>query len=176
MSPEAAAILGGVAGGLVGGLFALGGVLLGAVMRRVGRVHCEVRGWRVVPLLREETGGYRHIGANESVPFCYDGPANCYFRVYFFNERDLDTALLDVGVAFRWEGGSAASFPVIEGTSDQLMPKGVSALELPSRKAVTKDMMLIIANREGRRLMEPETVELRGYFPDGELFTKVIVG
>lgn len=154
----------------------LGQVVLRALRRR-GEVRCEVRGWRIVPMLRDETGGgLRHIGANETVPDSYDGPARCYFRVYLFNERDLGTALLDLSVTFRWKDGQTASFPALEGASDLLTVGEVLALDLPPRKAVTKDMMLSIANPEGWPFLEAEGVQFRGYFPDGKPFTKAMVG
>jgi hypothetical protein len=169
------AILAAIVGGFVGSLLTLVGEIALRALRQRGEVRCEVRGWRVVPLIPDGPSGYRFPGPSEKVPG-HVGPAHCYFRVYFFNEKDVDTALLDLGVMFRWKGGATTSVPVLEGTSEQLMFSEVPVLDLPSRRAVWSDMVTTITDEQGKRTSEAERMELRGYFPDGELFQKVIAG
>lgn len=167
------AILAAIVGGFVGSLLTLLGQIALRALRQRGEVRCEIRGWRVVPLVPNGPGGYRHTDPSEEVTN-HVGPARGYFRVYFFNEKDVDTALLDVGIVFFWKGGVTASVPVLEGGSEQLTFTEVPVLDLPSRKAIWKDMIVCVTNEEGKRVSEVERVELRGYFPNGKLFREEI--
>ena len=110
---------------------------------------------------------------SEKISPSYEGPARCYLRVHFFNERDLDTALCDLLVAFFWKGGETVSRPVSIVRSDHRI-EDVPVLVLPSRKGSWMDTRVDIKDEEGKRISEATEVETRGYFTDGTLFRKTI--
>ena len=155
MSPE---ITAAVYGGLVGGVIAMIGVLLGVLVERQlqwrGKVRCVVSDWNLSFLQAGELN-----------------QAMCSFEVNLFNEKPLATGLRDVRVVFVWDDGEE----IVGRLRDVLLREGVT-LNLPPREWVQASLHGRFDDQEARKLHSFRRAEFVGYLPDGRAFRQRIIG
>jgi len=163
VSEGAAALVGGLGGGLVGGVFVLIGVLAGLWFERWLRSRGELR---------------CVLGTCERSPYTgSDREARASYRLdlRFFNEKDEDTGIYGLSVAFiDKDGGEAILGPIVSGRGPTRVPDfGEEPRDLlnfpPQRWTAT----LVSGSLQGADAMlaaEWERVEARGRLPNGELY------
>jgi hypothetical protein len=153
MSPEVAAA---VYGGLVGGVLAMFGVLAGMFVERrlqeCGKVRCIVSDWDL----------------REAGPL---GRAVCSFEVDLFNERHSPTGLRDIYVTFLRDDEQR---PIVR-LKDSVSHENLEVMNLPSRRWVHANLYAFFKGEELQTLSDFRRVELVGYFPDGREFKQTIV-
>ena len=132
LSPEAqAAVIGGLAGGLVGGVFTIIGVFLGLIgeplLRRRGKVRCDIArdAWQI------------QVGTPET-------PVESQFDVTFWNGKEIPIAVMGVRMEF-YKGKRKleewARPDLVFGTEEALL--GPLPWNLPAREAVVQSIRVI---------------------------------
>jgi hypothetical protein len=147
LSPEAqAAVIGGIAGGavggLVGGFFTLVGVVVGLfgepMVRRVGKVRCEIGSWR------------RNTGNSEA-------PWERLLEVTFFNGKELPVVVWKMQVEF-YKGGKHLEdwiHPNLQVVDENGQRSTLAPVNLPSREAVPKTIGVNVGSGDiSQRLAE----------------------
>jgi hypothetical protein len=149
LSPEAqAAVIGGLAGGLVGGVFTIIGVFLGLIgeplLRRRGKVRCDIaRDTWHIPVGTQET------------------PVESPFEVTFWNGKEIPIAVMGVRMEF-YKGTTMLEewarpdlvFEIADGGALEPLP-----WNLPAREAVVRTIR-VVSDRENiqrqRKLAETD--------------------
>ncbi len=143
-------------GGLVGGVLALIGVLAGMVLQsrlqRRGKLRCVVSDWELTD-----------VG-----PL---GQAFCSLEVYLFNERLLATGLRDVSVAFYLDGEQGWGCLL----KDRATSESLRVLDLPPRQWVHVRPYAMFEGTEAQELTGLRRIDLVGHLPDGSEFRQRIL-
>jgi hypothetical protein len=151
-SQAAAAIYGGLVGGVLAMIGVLAGMLLESRLQRRGKLRCVVSDWELT-----EVGSL--------------GQAFCSFEVYLFNERLLATGLRDVSVVFYRDGEEGLICLLKDHTSSE----SLRVLDLPPRRWVHARPYSMFEGNEAQKLKGLRRVELVGRFPDGSEFRQKIL-
>lgn len=143
-------------GGLVGGVLAMIGVLVGMALesrlQRRGKLRCVVSDWE-----------FTDVG-----PL---GKAFCSFEVYLFNERLLATGLRDVSVVFYRDDEQGWVYLL----KDRASSDSLRVLDLPPRQWVHVRPYALFEGKEAQELTGLRRVELVGRLPDGSEFRQRIL-
>jgi hypothetical protein len=149
-------LIGCAAGGTIGVVGALVGLVASRRFREMPRVKCVASDWNVTV----------HEGAGPL------GRAVCSFEVYLFNEGALATGLRSPCVAFDREDGVRVAVVRLK---DAATKRDLWTLELPSRKWAHASVYALLEGEERHDALSCRRVHLVGEFPDGNAFeTKVV--
>jgi hypothetical protein len=143
MSPAAqAAIIGGIAGGAVGGVFTLLGVAVGLLgerwVRSLGKVRCNIDSWAAWT-----SGGEVEERRIE---------------VTFLNEKDLNAVVWDIRVEFHKQGQDPLR-PNITFVDEVSRWWPMSAVNLPSRVAVSRSIKVELSGYDLQAAKEADRAE-----------------
>ena len=153
MTPQvAAAIYGGLVGGVLAMIGVLAGMALESRLQRRGKLRCVVSDWELTD-----------VG-----PL---GQAFCSFEVYLFNERLWATGLRDVSVVFYRDGEQGWVYLL----KDRASSENLRVLDLPPRHWVHVRPYALFEGKEAQELTGLRRVELLGCFPDGSEFRQNIL-
>jgi hypothetical protein len=164
------AVIGGLGGGLVGGILSIIGVIVGALLgrllRRLGKIRCAFGQWNLD--MDSQPPSFSFIGK-------------------FFNEKNENIGLRDVGVVFYrgrkeidtaelYFGFEAALYP--DGQPgharyrDEYTGQRAEALNLPAGQWLSRPLIGKINDKQ--RLQDCERAVFRGYLPNGKRFEREI--
>jgi hypothetical protein len=152
MTPQvAAAIYGGLVGGVLAMIGVFAGMALESRLQRRGKLRCVVSDWELTD-----------VG-----PL---GQAFCSFEVYLFNERLWATGLRDVSVVFYRDGEQGWEYLL----KDRASSASLRVLDLPPRKWVHVRPYALFEGKE-EEFTGLRQVDLVGRLPDGSEFRQKIL-
>jgi hypothetical protein len=162
-----AALYGGLGGGLIGGVFALLGVVVERLLRQTGRLRFECS----EPKLRAEVGpGLLKEWTEVDEGMSVQG-AHYILPVDLFNGKEVPTGLRDVRVdLIRDDGERVESRPhePLEGTA----PRAVNVINIPPRQFVHRELQGGMAGEAGEaiKLKKWRKLEFVGELPKRPFF------
>lgn len=171
---------------LVTGLVGVAGVFLGIfadrLVQRYGKLRFESDAWEAFYSAGAddyggtpgvEPSGVRDVPRDTPVSVRYS------FEAKLFNEKEVDTGISDVRVAFWWDDGGqsedrpydTASGRVVAG---QMTADHADVLDLPSRRYVQLRLHGYLGDEPARKLPGCKKVVFRARFPSGRKFERPI--
>ncbi len=191
---------------VVGGLLAISGQVVARLLREWGDVRVKVHAWEVIYPEGVNSGGTRtvHVAVPGYSPYHKDPDqyqvvtASYSLSLELFNEKDLDTALQDVGVIFykgqkvAAEGDLLAKDAPRRGLSlgerlrreprdsswprraEELLEAPPTTVDLPSRRTTRLTLSGEIGGTAGLEVMRSSRAALKASFPNGKTFVKEI--
>ena len=184
ISETAAALYGGLGGGLIGGIFALlgtlGGLWLERRLRARGELRCQLAGFIQGESLVERGGMTFSPAPDEEEALYSTGTSprgtlriTWEFDLRFFNEKDEDTGLYDVSVAFVDDRGEEAIIGPLSETYQHAItfqedPPDI--VNLPSQRWESKRIDGTLFGAQAARSYRWQKLEVRAKLPDGTPF------
>jgi hypothetical protein len=144
-----------VAGGVIGVVGVLLGLLAERRLRQRPRVRCVASEWEVTS----------HLGAGPL------GQAVCSFEVDLFNEGELATGLRGLSVAFYRDGEQLARARL----KDALTKRELWTIDLPSRRWAHASAYALAEDEAARAVEGYRRADFVGEFPDGRELKQTIV-
>jgi len=174
-------------GAIIAGTFTVLGVVVERLIQRYGKVRCEmepIRLWiiatreddltvRTLPLpdvLDEEVAKQNRSYEDEVI--------RCLIDAKLFNEKDVKIGIRDVVVVFEGRGVSVEQKMLDRSTwrsssaTGQRQMDYLEDVNLPSREWIHLSLLGEIGLEDARKLTRCDKAWLRGYYPDGRLFSE----
>ena len=174
-------------GAIIAGTFTLLGVVVERLIQRYDRVRCvmepiesytahggdaeEMRPLRRLPVPAD------HLPAPDAGAYNdWNEPlVRCSIKAKMFNEKEARTGLRDVVLVF--DGEPPLEQPLKDRSTRREGYGGIrmdelEAVDLPSREWIVLDLEAVIDAKDAQSLATCERAWLRGYYPDGRLFSE----
>jgi hypothetical protein len=180
-----AALYGGLGGGLIGGVFALLGVVVERLIQRYGRIRCVMEPIEiytsespedVYPLRRLPVPADYLPAPDAGTYNDYAEPlVRCSIKAKMFNEKEARTGLRDVVLVFDGSPPLESSMKdrsTRRDTASGIRMDELEKVNLPSREWIVLSLEAIIDAKDAQSLATSKQAWLRGCYPDGRLFSE----
>ena len=172
-------------GAIIAGTFTLLGVAVERLVQRYGRVRCVIEPIKIYTAQGPEDG-MRPLSL--PVPADYLPPPDagtyndrqeplvrCWIKAKMFNEKEARTGLRDVVLVF--DGSPPLETPMDDRSTRRqeyggLRMDKLETVPLPSREWIVLSLEANIDAKDAQLLATSKQAWLRGYYPDGRLFSE----
>jgi len=175
-------------GAIIAGTFTVLGVVVERLIQRYGKVRCEmepIRLWIIATRENDLTvrtlplpDGVLNEEVAEQNRGWGGGDIRCLIDAKLFNEKDIKIGIRDVVVVFEGRGVSVEQKMLDRSTRHPSSATGqrqmayLEDVNLSSREWIHLSLLGEIGLEDARKLTRCDKAWLRGYYPDGRLFSE----